>query len=67
MTDTRPWVEKHRPLELHGILSEDGIAERLQQLLNSPTIPHLLFYGPPGTGKTSAAKACAREIGRAHV
>lgn len=38
------------------------VRQRLDELKNSPDMPHLLFYGPPGTGKTSSVMAMCREI-----
>lgn len=40
----------------------DDTRQRINELKNSPNMPHLLFYGPPGTGKTSSVMALCREM-----
>jgi replication factor C subunit 2/4 len=40
----------------------DDTRQRINELKNSPNMPHLLFYGPPGTGKTSTVMAICREM-----
>jgi replication factor C subunit 3/5 len=59
---TRPWVEKHRPASLDGVIAHEDILSTLRRLMASNSLPHLLFYGPPGTGKTTTIQACARHI-----
>uniref|UniRef100_A0A7S1QZI5 AAA+ ATPase domain-containing protein n=1 Tax=Neobodo designis TaxID=312471 RepID=A0A7S1QZI5_NEODS len=65
---TRPWVEKHRPASLDGVIAHEDILSTLRRLMASNSLPHLLFYGPPGTGKTTTIQACARHIfGQARI
>lgn len=59
---TRPWVEKHRPQGLDGVIAHEEILSTLRRLMETNNLPHLLFYGPPGTGKTTTIQACARHI-----
>jgi replication factor C subunit 2/4 len=56
------WVEKYRPKRLERVMMPADTRQRLDELKNSPDMPHLLFYGPPGVGKTSAVMAMCREI-----
>ena len=48
-----PWVEKYRPTEFESIILEPENKIILKNMLQTNTIPNLLFYGPPGTGKTT--------------
>lgn len=48
-----PWVEKYRPTTFETIILESQNRSILKNMLNTNTIPNLLFYGPPGTGKTT--------------
>ncbi len=57
-----PWVEKYRPSSLKQIISHKEIIDSLKKLINSKSLPHLLFFGPSGSGKTSTIMCCAREI-----
>ena len=59
-----PWIEKYRPDRLENIKSQDYVKQSLQKLVETNTIPHLLFFGSPGTGKTSTIIACTKELER---
>lgn len=48
-----PWVEKYRPTQFENIILEPHNKIVLKNMIETNTIPHLLFYGPPGTGKTT--------------
>jgi hypothetical protein len=60
--NTLPWVEKYRPSSLTDLLAHEEITTILNKLIESNSLPHLLFYGPPGTGKTSTIIACAKQM-----
>ena len=60
--ERRPWVEKYRPTQLEQLVAHEDILSTLRRLLESGSMPHLLFYGPPGTGKTTTIQACARML-----
>lgn len=62
MSDTLPWVEKYRPVDLDGIAGNEGVVSTIRQFVKRRQVPHMLFYGPPGTGKTSTVIAIAREL-----
>ena len=50
---------KYMPRKLSEILGQD--TTRLESMVKSGNIPHLIFQGPSGTGKTTAAWALLRE------
>eukprot|EP00941_MAST-03F_sp_MAST-3F-sp1_P000301 g301.t1 len=60
--DSLPWIEKYRPKSLNDLLGHVEIRETIDRLIDSGSLPHLLFYGPPGTGKTSTILASAKKI-----
>eukprot|EP00455_Lapot_gusevi_P055057 TRINITY_DN8922_c0_g1_i1.p1 TRINITY_DN8922_c0_g1~~TRINITY_DN8922_c0_g1_i1.p1 ORF type:complete len:355 (-),score=44.82 TRINITY_DN8922_c0_g1_i1:150-1214(-) len=56
------WVDKHRPTSLASLDFHTGVSTRLQKLVDSGDLPHLLFYGPSGAGKKTRIMALLREI-----
>lgn len=46
-----PWIEKYRPSTLHDIVYQDDVIKMLRKVLDTGTLPHLLFFGPSGVGK----------------
>eukprot|EP00750_Incisomonas_marina_P012071 INCI1654.1.p1 GENE.INCI1654.1~~INCI1654.1.p1 ORF type:complete len:364 (+),score=60.32 INCI1654.1:104-1093(+) len=65
--DHLPWVEKYRPKSLDDVLAHQHIISTINRLIDSNSLPHLLFYGPPGTGKTSTILACAERLFGQHT
>ena len=56
------WIEKYRPKTIDEIIGQDETKTRLKGIVESKSLPHLLFAGPPGTGKTSTVITLATEI-----
>ena len=63
----RPLADEIRPQELDQvvgqthILGENGL---LRRIIDSGTIPNLIFYGPSGVGKTTVANIIAKKTNR---
>lgn len=49
------WTEKYRPSKFSELVGQDDVVKRVQALVNSMNLPHLLFAGPAGTGKSTLA------------
>lgn len=56
------WVDEYRPIGLSKLDLHEGVSKRLQTLVASGDIPHLLFYGPSGGGKRTRIRAVLREL-----
>jgi replication-associated recombination protein RarA len=53
-TDSRPWVERYRPVNLDQVSHQTEIVATLKDAVATGRLPHLLLYGPPGSGKVSS-------------
>ncbi len=60
--DISIWTEKYRPRNFEELLGQDEIVKRVQNLVKSLNIPHLLFAGPAGTGKSSLALVIVKQL-----
>ena len=49
------WTEKYRPKVFEDMVGQEEIIKRVNSLVNSMNIPHLLFAGPAGVGKSTLA------------
>jgi replication factor C small subunit len=56
------WTEKYRPSGFSEIVGQDETVKRVQSLVDSLNIPHLLFAGPAGTGKSTLALIVVKEL-----
>ena len=56
------WTEKYRPSKFPEVVGQVDIIKKLQALVNSLNIPHLLFAGPAGTGKSTLALIIVKEL-----
>ena len=57
-----PWVEKYRPKNFKDIVSQSTAINSLQEFIQTPNMPHMIFVGPAGTGKTSTALIIAKTL-----
>ena len=52
----QPLADELRPRELSEVYGQDHILGEgaiLRRIIDSGTVPNLIFYGPSGTGKTT--------------
>ena len=63
----RPLADEIRPKELDQVVGQTHILGQgglLRRIIESGTIPNLIFYGPSGTGKTTVANIIAQKTNR---
>ena len=64
----QPLAEQLRPQNLDEVFGQEHILGKgavLRRLVESGTVPNMIFYGPSGTGKTTVAKIIAQQTNRA--
>jgi len=62
VSDTLPWVEKYRPIELSDIVGNEDTISRLKIISQEGNVPNFIISGPPGTGKTTSILCLARTL-----
>ena len=63
----QPLADELRPRELSEVFGQDHILGEgaiLRRIIESGTVPNLIFYGPSGTGKTTVANIIAEKTNR---
>ena len=63
----QPLADELRPRELSEVYGQDHILGEgaiLRRIIESGTVPNLIFYGPSGTGKTTVANIIAEKTQR---
>ena len=63
----QPLADELRPRELNEVYGQDHILGEgaiLRRIIESGTVPNLIFYGPSGTGKTTVANIIAEKTQR---
>ncbi|PIN93282.1 replication factor C small subunit [Candidatus Pacearchaeota archaeon CG10_big_fil_rev_8_21_14_0_10_31_24] len=65
MSQSEIWTEKYRPTKFEEVAGQQEILKRVQSLVQSLNIPHLLFAGPAGTGKSTLALIIVKELFKA--
>lgn len=56
------WTEKYRPKRFSEVVGQEEIIKRVESLVASLNVPHLLFAGPAGTGKSTLALISVRKL-----
>ena len=62
-----PLADRLRPEKIEDMVGQKHLLAEgtpLRDILNSGTLPNLIFYGPSGTGKTTLAKIIAKTTNR---
>ena len=62
-----PLADRLRPEKIEDMIGQKHLLAEgmpLRNILNSGTLPNLIFYGPSGTGKTTLAKIIAKTTNR---
>ena len=62
-----PLADRLRPEKIEDMVGQKHLLAEgmpLRNILNSGTLPNLIFYGPAGTGKTTLAKIIAKTTNR---
>ena len=62
-----PLADRLRPEKIEDMVDQKHLLAEgmpLRNILNSGTLPNLIFYGPSGTGKTTLAKIIAKTTNR---
>ena len=63
----RPLADEIRPETLDEVVGQKHILGEgglLRRIIESGSIPNLIFYGPSGTGKTTVANIIAKRTNR---
>lgn len=62
-----PLADRIRPQTLDDVVGQKhllGVGKPLRRIIESGTIPNLIFYGPSGVGKTTVAGIIAKNSGK---
>ena len=62
MSDEFLWVEKYRPKTVSDTILPGNLQETFQKIVDSGSLPNMLFTGTAGLGKTTVAKAMCNEL-----
>ncbi len=62
MSDEFLWVEKYRPKTVSDTILPGNLQETFQKIVDSGSLPNMLFTGTAGLGKTTVAKAICNEL-----
>lgn len=63
----RPLADMVRPQALSEVVGQEHLlseGKSLRNILESGTVPNMIFYGPSGTGKTTVANIAAKKSGK---
>lgn len=62
-----PLADRIRPQTLDDVVGQKhllGIGKPLRRIIESKTVPNMIFYGPSGIGKTTVASIIAKNSGK---
>ena len=62
-----PLADRIRPQSIDEMVGQDhliGEKKPLRNIIESGTVPNMIFYGPSGTGKTTLARMIAKKTDR---
>ncbi|AAV50664.1 putative replication factor C small subunit [Acanthamoeba castellanii mimivirus] len=62
MTNSIPWIEKYRPVNIDDVIIDDNISKQINIFLQDRENVHLIITGSPGVGKTSTVRCIAKEL-----
>src|SRR6185312_11467255 len=56
------WAEKYRPRKIQDCILPNDLKIKFQGIVDSGTLPNMIFSGSSGTGKTTVSQALAEEL-----
>ncbi|MBR6599930.1 MAG: AAA family ATPase, partial [Oscillospiraceae bacterium] len=62
-----PLADKIRPKKIEDVVGQRHLLEKnkpLRKIIESGTIPNMIFFGPSGTGKTTVARIIAERTNK---
>lgn len=62
MESLQIWTEKYRPSTFDEIIGQKDLMKRIESLVKTKNVPHMLFSGPAGVGKTTTALIIAKQL-----
>ena len=66
----QPLADRIRPTTLDEVVGQSHLLAQgkvLRRLVESATLPNMIFYGPSGTGKTTVARIAAKPYKKNYI
>ena len=60
--NSKPWVEKYRPMNLKDLILSQSIVSKINKIIEDKEMPNILITGTPGTGKTTLMSCLAKKL-----
>lgn len=67
MSNNFLWVEKYRPRTISEAILPQRLKDTFTEIVQTGTVPNMLFTGTAGLGKTTIAKAICNELGLDYI
>jgi len=67
MSNNFLWVEKYRPRTISEAVLPQRLKDTFTEIVQTGTVPNMLFTGTAGLGKTTIAKAICNELGLDYI